>query len=674
MTVSAQTPRHVRYLGDGGAGPFALPFPFLEAADIRAQVTDADGVTSPLTGLTITGAGDPDGGAATTPAPIPAGQVLTLWSATAIVQPTDYMAADAFPAESHERALDRLTLIAQDLKRDLDRSLKVSLGEAPGADTTLDAVVQSAANQVTPAALAQIDAAASLAAGPDGPVAEAVATGLADLSQSADSRIAAIGAAVGAMVHPDTAAGLATTADQGYFWVVGTGDAIAKLYRENAGVAVLVAEAPSQAAMIALQAAINAKIAFFPGAADLLFQSAGAAASLYVASGATINITATDIEHPAIEALQLNSPIALPGPPSLSVFDEGAHIVTVYQADQDAIATLTASVAALDGISAAFTSGETASTSNILVIGDSLSTSSQGFLNELTTAYPGRTVTGQGIGGQQSAAVAARLGVAGTLTVNGGAIPASGAGVTCTGLSPDPFQASIGDPASFLATVGDVPGVLSKTGGVVTFTRSDTGGAINAGGSVACRLRSSFMANTTGAGATLLSSLLNRLLVLRIGHNDIFNDVIRDLASYSRQAVKDWISAAVARQSSAADRAVVCGITRGYSWLTQARVDTLLGGGSGVTGYAADDAETIEAVIEADALNQWMADTFPGFADLMEAYVAAGYTTSINLGSSHVYPFIDAIRLPDGTHGSDGGTAQNLDVTTIAAVITAKGW
>ncbi len=248
MTVSAQTPRHVRYLGDGGAGPFALPFPFLEAADIRAQVTDADGVTSPLTGLTVTGAGDPDGGAATTAAPVLAGQVLTLWSATAIVQTTDYIAADAFPADSHERALDRLTLIAQDLKRDLDRSLKVRLGETPGADTTLDAVVQSAASQVTPAALAQIEAATTLAAGPDGPVAGAVSEGLADLLQSADSRMAAIGAAVGATIHPDTAAGLAATPDQGYFWVAGTGDAIAKLYRDNAGVAVLIAESPSQEA------------------------------------------------------------------------------------------------------------------------------------------------------------------------------------------------------------------------------------------------------------------------------------------------------------------------------------------------------------------------------------------------------------------------------------------
>ena len=664
MTVSAQTPRHVRYLGDGGAGPFAIPFPFLEAADIRASLTAADGVTLPLTGLVVTGAGDPDGGAAVTPAPVLTGQTLTLWSATAMVQPMDYIAADAFPAESHEAALDRLTLIAQDLQRDLDRSFKVALGEPPPVDASFDAAVQSAAEQVTPAALAQIDAAAI----------QAVTTGLAELAAAGDARIAAIGAAVGSTVYADTTAGLAATADQGYFWVVGTGDSIAKLYKDNAGSAVLIADAPSWAALVALSDAIEAKIAFFPGGADLLFESAGGAASLYVASGASFDITADDIDHPAITALQLYSPIFLPGPASYAVFEDGAHVVTVYQEEQDAIAGLVDDMAALDAVAAAFDSGEMASTADILVIGDSLTTDSQGIVDELAAAYPARTVTGQGVSGQQAAAVAARLGAAGTLTVSGSSIPASGSGVTCTSLSPDPFQSSIGDPASFLATVGDVPGVLSKSGSTVTFTRSDTGGAITASGSVAYRLRSTFAANTTASGVTMLSSLLNRLLVLRVGHNDVYKDVIRDEASYSRQSVKDWITAAVARQSSAADRAVVCGITRGYAWLTQTRVDAVLGGGSGVTGYATEDAETIEAVIEANALNQWMADTFPGFADLMGAYVTAGYVTSVDLGSGHVYPFVDNTRFSDGIHGSDGGTAQNLDVTTIAAVITAKGW
>ena len=239
MTVSAQTPRHVRYLGDGGAGPFAIPFPFLEAADLRASLTAADGLTLPLSGLVVTGAGDPDGGAAVTPAPVLTGQTLTLWSATAMVQPMDYIAADAFPAESHEAALDRLTLIAQDLQRDLDRSFKVVLGEPPPVDASFDAAVQSAAEQVTPAALAQIDAAAI----------QAVTTGLADLAAAGDARIAAIGAAVGSTVYADTTAGLAATADQGYFWVVGTGDAIAKLYKDNAGSAVLIAESPSQEAV-----------------------------------------------------------------------------------------------------------------------------------------------------------------------------------------------------------------------------------------------------------------------------------------------------------------------------------------------------------------------------------------------------------------------------------------
>jgi len=43
-----------------------------------------------------------------------------------ITQSTDYVANDPFPAESHEDALDRLTLISQELQEQLDRSFKVS--------------------------------------------------------------------------------------------------------------------------------------------------------------------------------------------------------------------------------------------------------------------------------------------------------------------------------------------------------------------------------------------------------------------------------------------------------------------------------------------------------------------------------------------------------------------
>lgn len=132
MTVTAPSSRYVSYAGDGGSGPFAIPFRFVEAGDIRAALTTVDGVSSPLSGLSVTGAGDPEGGSAITPVAVAPGETLTLWSETALIQLTDYIAADAFPAESHEAALDRLTLIAQDQAREIARTLKAPFGESLG--------------------------------------------------------------------------------------------------------------------------------------------------------------------------------------------------------------------------------------------------------------------------------------------------------------------------------------------------------------------------------------------------------------------------------------------------------------------------------------------------------------------------------------------------------------
>jgi hypothetical protein len=129
MTVPAPSPRYVQYAGDGGSGPFTVPFRFFEAEDMVVELTDASGVRTRLDDCLIEGAGDPGGGQVITAQPVAIGQTLTLWSEAAIIQPADYIAADAFPAETHEGALDRLTLIAQDLRRDVDRSLKSPMGE-----------------------------------------------------------------------------------------------------------------------------------------------------------------------------------------------------------------------------------------------------------------------------------------------------------------------------------------------------------------------------------------------------------------------------------------------------------------------------------------------------------------------------------------------------------------
>lgn len=132
MTVSSET-RRADYLGDGATTDFATGFRFLQDQDLKVIVTvTATGVESEKvlnTDYTVTGSGLDAGGTVTmNTAPI-SGEKLTILRNLAITQETDYVENDPFPAESHERALDKLTMIVQQQQDDIDRSLKLQESE-----------------------------------------------------------------------------------------------------------------------------------------------------------------------------------------------------------------------------------------------------------------------------------------------------------------------------------------------------------------------------------------------------------------------------------------------------------------------------------------------------------------------------------------------------------------
>jgi hypothetical protein len=125
MTVESTT-RRAQYDTNGTTGPWTVPFYFLANADLEVIYTDAAGVETTLTLTThysVTGAGVPSGGAVTTVASYASGGTITVLRSVAILQETDYVETDAFPAAAHETALDRLTMIAQQQGEALDRTL-----------------------------------------------------------------------------------------------------------------------------------------------------------------------------------------------------------------------------------------------------------------------------------------------------------------------------------------------------------------------------------------------------------------------------------------------------------------------------------------------------------------------------------------------------------------------
>ena len=126
MTVETTISR-VQYATDGSSTVFGVPFPFLEPEHLAVIYTDAAGAEALLVlsvDYTAAGAGNSSGVITTTIA-YPGGGTLTIKRAVPPTQETDYVETDAFPAESHERALDKLTMLAQQAQSELGSALRV---------------------------------------------------------------------------------------------------------------------------------------------------------------------------------------------------------------------------------------------------------------------------------------------------------------------------------------------------------------------------------------------------------------------------------------------------------------------------------------------------------------------------------------------------------------------
>lgn len=139
MTVSSTTSR-ITYAGNGSTTAFAAPFYFLADSDLVVIKTSSTGVQTTLaltTDYTVSGAGVFAGGTVTCVTAPATGETLVIYRDPAVTQLTDYQANDPFPAETHERALDKLTMITQRLKDKLSRAFALSDGDTSGASTVL---------------------------------------------------------------------------------------------------------------------------------------------------------------------------------------------------------------------------------------------------------------------------------------------------------------------------------------------------------------------------------------------------------------------------------------------------------------------------------------------------------------------------------------------------------
>ena len=109
----------VSYTPNGSTSTFAVPFQFLAAGDLVVTYVDSTGVkTTKVLGVdyTVNGGGFNSTGGNVVFGTAPAsGKSLTIQRVTGITQSTSYVANDSFPASTTEAALDRLTLISQEV-------------------------------------------------------------------------------------------------------------------------------------------------------------------------------------------------------------------------------------------------------------------------------------------------------------------------------------------------------------------------------------------------------------------------------------------------------------------------------------------------------------------------------------------------------------------------------
>lgn len=131
MTVATQIDRSGPYAGAGTTGPFTVSFRFLDATHLQVIRTDSTGqhILALTTDYTVAGVGNPTG-SVTLVAALPVGQTLTIIRKVPKTQEADYVQNSDFPAESHENALDKLTMISQETGEVVSRSITLPTSDS----------------------------------------------------------------------------------------------------------------------------------------------------------------------------------------------------------------------------------------------------------------------------------------------------------------------------------------------------------------------------------------------------------------------------------------------------------------------------------------------------------------------------------------------------------------
>ncbi len=131
-------PRFTIVATTNGQTSLTIPFPFQAAADIRIIKQAVNGAETELSrpaNYTLTGAGEPTGGTATLVAAARTGELYTILGNTIPTRTEDVTRGGKFNSAAMDHDLDRLTLMVQELRRDVALAFRARYGSEPGAVT-----------------------------------------------------------------------------------------------------------------------------------------------------------------------------------------------------------------------------------------------------------------------------------------------------------------------------------------------------------------------------------------------------------------------------------------------------------------------------------------------------------------------------------------------------------
>lgn len=135
MTIQSQT-SSISYTGNSTTTIFAYNFKTLDQTWLQVYI---NGVLKTLTtDYSVSGVGSASGGNITfVTAPSNGSVVYIARSNIPTTQLVDYTANDSFPAETHEEALDKLTMLIQQLTAQANRSIRLNRADTAPSNTEL---------------------------------------------------------------------------------------------------------------------------------------------------------------------------------------------------------------------------------------------------------------------------------------------------------------------------------------------------------------------------------------------------------------------------------------------------------------------------------------------------------------------------------------------------------